>query len=193
MRLIITHRMWDSKYGYAPIPDIGVMPIRPRIVRTTLVKVSRYAKSNAYFTQVSRAGYAQRSRRSRRACRRRLARRRSSPMCFAPTLPPERNLKSQPPPPRRQRTMTVVTVVFAPRPSDRRPSRAAGTVVAGAGADCTLSASLVVASRAAVNFHSHSCTVGLAPCADRQSSYHATRCALTRRCPARGYAEKWNS
>ena len=85
MRLIITHRMWDSKYGYAPIPDIGVMPIRPRIVRTTLVKVSRYAKSNAYFTQVSRAGYAQRSRRSRRACRRRLARRLSSPMCFAST------------------------------------------------------------------------------------------------------------
>ena len=87
MRLIITHRMWDGigKYGYAPIPDIGVMPIRPRILRTTLVKVSRYAKSNAYFTQVSRAGYAQRSRRSRRACRRRLARRRSSPMCFAST------------------------------------------------------------------------------------------------------------
>ena len=50
-----------------------------------LGKVSRYAKSNAYFTQVSRAGYAQRSRRSRRACRRRLARRRSSPMCFAST------------------------------------------------------------------------------------------------------------
>jgi len=94
MRLIITHRMWDGKYGYAPIPDIGVMPIRPRIVRVTFVKVSRYAKSNAYFTQLSRAGYAQRSRRSRRACRRRLARRRSSPMCFAPTLPPERNLKS---------------------------------------------------------------------------------------------------